>query len=82
MTDARNRNADQAAADRQPLENLGAQETGRSMSAAPSPEGNDRPEGDRPDLSARDLQTNQGQDELNTTPGSDADQANQVPHVG
>jgi hypothetical protein len=63
-------------------EDLGARETGRPMSAAPSLEGNDRAEGPRPDLSARDLQANSGQDELETTPGSDADQANEVPHVG
>ena len=38
--------------------------------------------GERPDLSARDLQTNASQDELETEPGSDADQANEVAHVG
>ena len=71
MTDARREDADR-----------GAREPGRPMSAALSPEGNDRAEGARPDLSARDLQSNPGQDELNTRPGSDADQANEVPHVG
>lgn len=89
MTDARKQNADQGGGPEQPPqadrplpEDLGARETGRSMSYAPSPEGNDRPEGPRPDLSARDLQSNAGQDELNAEPGSDADQANQSPHVG
>ena len=33
-------------------------------------------------LSARDLQDNKGQDDLQSEPGSDADQANEVPHVG
>jgi len=88
MTDTRKQNADEggseqlAQTERQLPEDLGAQETGRSMSYAPSPEGNDRPEGAGPDLSARDLQSNAGQDELQTRPGSDGDQANEVPHVG
>ena len=77
MTDAR----DDGSEGRLP-EELGARETGRPMSAAPSPEGNDRAEGQRPELSARDLQTNASQDELEADPGSDADQANEVPHVG
>ena len=89
MTDTRKQNADQGgteqlpATDRQLPEDLGARETARSMhSYSPSPDGNDRPQGERPDLSARDLQANQGQDELNASPGSDADQANEAPHVG
>ena len=88
MTDAREQDQDQGAPetlaqnDRTLPGDLAAREPGRSMSNAPSPEGNDRPEGQRPDLSARDLQVNAGQDELDTRPGSDADQANEVPHVG
>ena len=55
----------------------------RTMSAAPSPEGADRPEGPRPDLSARDLQDNAAQGgAVQARPGSDADQAAEVPHVG
>jgi hypothetical protein len=68
--------------DRPLPDDLAAREPARSMSYAPSPEGNDAPEGPRPDLSARDLQDNAGQDDLISDPGSDADQANQVPHVG
>jgi len=57
--------------------------TSRPLSAAPSPEGNDRAEGPPPSLSARDLQENSAQGEpLEAEPGSDADQANEVPHVG
>ena len=87
MTNSPEQNVDggpeaRAGAERQLPEDLGASEPARSMSHAPSPEGNDRAEGERPDLSARDLQANAGQDELNARPGSDADQANQVPHVG
>ncbi|HEX8568723.1 MAG TPA: hypothetical protein VF699_02205 [Caulobacteraceae bacterium] len=88
MTDTRKQNHDQggpetlAGNDRPLPDDLTAREPERSMSYAPSPEGNDRPEGQRPDLSARDLQANAGQDELDTRPGSDADQANEVPHVG
>ena len=59
------------------------------MTDVPDPEGvgrppssGDRAEGDPRALSARDLQSNPGQDALETQPGSDADQANQVPHVG
>ena len=77
MTDTRDEGSE-----RQLPEELGARESGRPMSAAPSPEGNDRAEGPRPDLSARDLQANASQDELEAAPGSDADQANEVPHVG
>ena len=88
MTDGRKQNHDEGgpeplrAADRPLPEDLGAREPDRSMSNAPSPEGNDRAEGPRPDLSARDLQSNAGQDALQTRPGSDADQAAEVPHVG
>ena len=49
----------------------------RPISAAPSPEGNNRPEGPRPDLSARDLQ-----EDVQASPGSDADQAAEAPKVG
>ena len=55
----------------------------RTISAAPSPEGNDRPEGEPRSLSARDLQENASDEEpLETRPGSDADQAAEAPHVG
>jgi hypothetical protein len=50
---------------------------GRNISAAPSPEGNDRASGEPRSISARDLQG-----ESEAEPGSDADQANQSPHVG
>ena len=91
MTDARKENHDtgpeggfqQGASDRPLPDDLTAREPERSMhSYSPDPEGNDTPEGPRPDLSARDLQTNASQDELNTPPGSDADHASHVPHVG
>ena len=55
------------------------------MTSAPEPkaEGKERPEGTRPDLSGRDLQENRSQGEpLEAEPGSDADQAAEVPHVG
>ena len=54
----------------------------RSMSAAPSPEGRDPPSGENPTLSARDLQDNASQGRQEAAPGSDVDQANEVPHVG
>ena len=52
----------------------------RSLSAAPSPEGNDRASGEPRSLSARNLQQDDGK--VDAEPGSDADQANEVPHVG
>ena len=87
MTDVRKQNHDtggpeQLRGDRPLPDDMAAREPDRSMSHAPSPEGNDRPEGQRPDLSARDLQANAGQDALEARPGSDADQANEAPHVG
>ena len=41
----------------------------------------DRPAPD-PDLTSRDLQDNSSQGPLETPPGSDADHAAEVPHVG
>ena len=91
MTDIRKQNHDtgpaggfaQGASDRPLPDDMTAREPGRSMhSYSPDPKENDQPEGPRPDLSAKDLQANASQDELQTRPGSDGDQANQVPHVG
>jgi hypothetical protein len=50
---------------------------------APASDGDSRPQNKRPGLSARDLQENASQGQpLEAAPGSDADQANEVPHVG
>lgn len=54
----------------------------RPVGAASSPEDRDRPAGENRALSARDLQENASEGDLDVEPGSDADQAAEVPHVG
>ena len=54
----------------------------RPISAAPSPEANNQPEGGARSFAARDLQENGAEGEVRAAPGSDAEQANQAPHVG